>query len=168
MGTAESCGSCRGWWFYCCCGLGVDKQKYVRRNFISIRLLTPKGFTHHADWHYDLTKSLQGLENVKAKHAVVLHDKEVHSFLTATYSFEHAEGKVGELCSSQFAVSSSALPSSAPVTVSEIRIEFEGSMKPIVLRHSANDQVSPKSRRGALLSKVSLGESTHGGRPALS
>jgi hypothetical protein len=134
----------------------------------SIRLLTPTGFTHHPNWHYDLTKSLQGLVTVKAKPAVVLHDKEVHSFLTATYSFEYAEGKVGELCSSQFAVSSSALPSSAPVTMSEIRIEFEGSMKPIVLTHSANEQESPESRREAFLSKVPLSESTHSSRPALS
>jgi hypothetical protein len=100
----------------------------------------------------------------------VLHDEEIHSFLSATYTFEQAEGKVGELCPSQLAVTSTAQTTSVPVTMNEIRIEFEGGMKPIILRHDSTVQ---EPNRGPLsLSKVSLadfqaGSSGREGRPAL-
>jgi hypothetical protein len=91
---------------------------------------------------------------VKNKPAVVLHKDEVHSFLSATYTFEYSEGKVGEICSSQLAVTSTALPTSVPVTMTEIRIEFDGTMKPITLRHSGPDQ---NSKPGPLsVSNISL------------
>jgi hypothetical protein len=100
----------------------------------------------------------------------VLHDEEVHSFLSATYTFERPEGKVGELCPSQLAVISTALPTSMPVTMTEIRIEFEGSMKPVILRHGSTAQ-KPNARRLSL-SKVSLADCQSGSsgreRPALS
>lgn len=104
-----------------------------------ISLLIILGFKRQPNWHYDLTKSLEGLETVKAKPAIVLHDQEVHSFISGTYAFQHPEGKVGELCASQLVVKSSALPTSAPVTITELLIDFEGSMKPIILRHRAKD-----------------------------
>jgi hypothetical protein len=111
-------------------------------------------FTHHPNWHYDLTKSLQGLETIKTKPTVVLHEKEVNSFLSATYTFEYPEGKVGELCSSQLAVKSSAMPAAAPVTMAEIRLNFEGSIKPLILRHIP-DADEPNDSSGKIyLSKV--------------
>lgn len=45
---------------------------------------------------------------------------------------------MGENCSSQLAITSTALPDSAPVIFDEIKIEFEGSMKPIILKHKAS------------------------------
>ncbi|KAI9051245.1 hypothetical protein LZ554_005346 [Drepanopeziza brunnea f. sp. 'monogermtubi'] len=101
--------------------------------------LMNRSFTHHPSWRYDLSKSLEGLETIKAKPAVVLHSNEIHSFLSATYTFEHAEGKVGELCPSQLVVTSVALPTAASVTISDIKITFNGSMKPVVLSHRAID-----------------------------
>ena len=101
----------------------------------------------------------------------MIHDQDVHSFLSATYSFEHSEGKVGELCPSQLAVTSTAVSKSVPVTMTEIRIEFEGSMKPLILRH--NDSALEPNSGQVSLSKVSLSESqaessgTQGGRFAL-
>lgn len=112
-----------------------------------------------------------GLETVKNKPAVVLHDQDVHSFLSATYTFEHSEGKVGELCPSQLAITSTALPKSVPVTMTEIRIEFEGSMKPILLRHmsTAEDpKTGPISVSKVSLADAQAGSSAQDGRPALS
>ena len=77
------------------------------------------GFTHHQGWHYDLSKSLNGVDNLKAKPAVVLHANDIVSFLSASYVFEYPEGNVGEHCSSQFAVTSNALATAAPITMSE-------------------------------------------------
>lgn len=100
---------------------------------------------------------------------MVLRNNEINSFLSATYTFEHAEGKVGELCSSQLVVTSHALPAATPVTMSDIRITFEGSMKPIVLSHSGIDDQpdQPDQPCDAVLQVVSLAESTQGDRPIL-
>lgn len=100
------------------------------------------------------------MSTVKVKPAVVLHDQEVQSPLTATYSFQKSEVKVGDYSSSQLVVKSSAVSSSTPVTASEIRIEFNDSMKPVLLRHSDSPGTKPTSSRGVLYSKVSLVDDT--------
>ncbi|KAG0649795.1 Trafficking particle complex subunit 11 [Hyphodiscus hymeniophilus] len=133
--------------------------------------LLNQSFSHHPRWHYDLSMSLNDLKSTGNKPVVVLHDQDVHSFLSATYTFEHHEGKVGELCPSQLAVTSVALPTSVPITMTEIRIEFEGSMKPIILRHDSSAQ--DPSPELLTLRKVSLDEtqeqsSGRDGRPAMS
>jgi hypothetical protein len=82
----------------------------------------------------------------------------VHSFLSATFVFEKAEGKVGELCHYQLAVRSQALPASAPITMSEIRLEFDGSMKPLEMRHRETAEDQTKEHAEFVLSKVSLSD----------
>lgn len=72
---------------------------------------------------------------LNSKPNVVLQHQDLHSFLSATYVFEHSGGKVGEKCFSQLAVTSNATISSVSVTMSEIKIEFEGSMKPMIIHH---------------------------------
>jgi hypothetical protein len=99
---------------------------------------------------------LQSLETIKTKPTVVLHEKEVNSFLSATYAFEYSEGKVGELCSSQLSVKSSAMPTAAPVTMAEVQLSFEGSLKPLILRHKlAADEPNDDSGKISL-TNVSL------------
>ncbi|OWP03826.1 hypothetical protein B2J93_2671 [Marssonina coronariae] len=127
--------------------------------------LMNRDFTHHSSWHYDISKSLVGLEKVRTKPAVVLHNKEIHSFLSATYTFEYPEGKVGEQCSSQLVVTSYALPSAAPVTMSQINIAFEGKMKTVFL-HQISENI-PDRTRDTALQLVSLSESVQDERPAL-
>ncbi|KAH8808417.1 Gryzun, putative trafficking through golgi-domain-containing protein [Xylogone sp. PMI_703] len=102
--------------------------------------LLDQDFSPRRDWRYNIMKSLDSVENIKIRPNVILRDQEIHSFLCATHVFEHTEGKVGETCASQLAVTSNALSNSAPITFDEIRIEFQGSMKPIVLRHKAIDE----------------------------
>lgn len=136
-------------------------------NLPLILLIVHSVFTHHPNWHYDLSKSLQGLESIKTKPTVVLHEQEVNSFLSATYAFEYSEGKVGELCASQLAVNSSAMPSAAPVIMAEIRLSFEGSMKPLVLRHMPGADAPSDNSGNMYLSKVTLGEISEDGRASL-
>ncbi len=64
--------------------------------------------------------ALDGLEAVNLRPAVVIREQDVHSFLSATFAFENAEGKVGEAGTSQLTVTSHALPTSASVTMTEI------------------------------------------------
>ncbi|KUJ20572.1 uncharacterized protein LY89DRAFT_610816 [Mollisia scopiformis] len=132
--------------------------------------LMNKCFTHHTSWHYDLSKSLDGLDTLKAKPAVVLHANEITSFLSASYVFEYPEGNVGEHCSSQLAFTSNALATAAPLTISEIRLDFDGSMKHLVLKHKpeAVDSDSSEMRPDNLdLSMVSLSEGMHNDRAVL-
>ncbi|KAH7380853.1 Gryzun, putative trafficking through golgi-domain-containing protein [Cadophora sp. MPI-SDFR-AT-0126] len=128
--------------------------------------LMNRSFTHHSGWPYDLSKSLEGLDTVKTKPAVALHDHEINSFLSATYTFEQSEGKVGEPCFSQLAVSSHAVPSAAPVTIAEIKIVFEGSMKPVVISHQEGEVGVGESNQISLRT-VSLTESAHESQPTL-
>ncbi|KAL3420764.1 hypothetical protein PVAG01_07209 [Phlyctema vagabunda] len=121
--------------------------------------LLDRNFKYQTNWHYDLQRSLEGLESIKSKPVVVLHDREVHSFLSGTFAFEHAHGKVGELCSAQLVVNSSAHSMSVPVTLTEIKVHFEGSIKPIILKHVPQDN---SNQDHFTLNKVSLIDG-HGG-----
>ena len=85
---------------------------------------------------------------------------------------------MGEPCSTQLAVTSDALPASTPIRISEIKIDFEGNMKPIILRHSKTPQDIKNQR--VILTKVALNDvlestesssgtgSMQNGRPILS
>ncbi|CAG8950641.1 hypothetical protein HYFRA_00002850 [Hymenoscyphus fraxineus] len=119
-------------------------------------------FTHHPTWHYDLSKSLQGVD-LKSKPVVVLHDADVSSFLTATFVFEHVEGKVGEACPSQLAVTSTALSTSAPVTISSVKLEFNGSMKTLVVQHKVDEE--NESQKTRTFTKVALVDGIEDGHP---
>ncbi|CZT43037.1 uncharacterized protein RSE6_03016 [Rhynchosporium secalis] len=127
--------------------------------------LMNRSFTHHPGWPYDLSKSLEGLETVKTKPAVVLYDHEIHSFVSATYTFEHSEGKVGEPCFSQLAVTSHAVQLAAAVTISKMKIAFEGSMKPVVISHQEGDDTAKSSQIS--LRTVLLTESARESQPSL-
>jgi hypothetical protein len=114
---------------------------------------------------------------MKNKPVVVLHHQDVLSFLSATYVFEQSEGKVGELCSSQLAVTSDALTASVPVVVSEVKLEFGGSMKSIILTHSTAAGSSEEDGRVKLIrvplmdstseNKGTPGSGSQNGRPTL-
>jgi hypothetical protein len=95
---------------------------------------------------------------------VVLHESEVHSFLSATFLFERVEGKVGEASRSQCVITSSALPTSAAVTMTSLQIEFEGSMKPITLQHKTFEENGGSAQSLRLFSEIGLTEAIENGR----
>jgi trafficking protein particle complex subunit 11 len=103
-------------------------------------------------------RALEGLGMVGFKPAVVIRDQDIHSFLSATFAFEHAEGKVGESCISQLTVTSDALPAAATVTMAEIRIFFEGSMRWVILRHTARTGDEKPRLDGIFYSSMALHE----------
>ncbi|KFY12053.1 hypothetical protein V492_04118 [Pseudogymnoascus sp. VKM F-4246] len=106
----------------------------------------------------DITKSLDDVDTVKGKPAVVLQGRDIHSFLSATFVFEQAEGKVGEPCRSQLSVTSFAAKGSSPVTMAEIKIKFEGSLKPVTIRHSTEAQEVEVRPDNTSFTKVALRE----------
>lgn len=95
---------------------------------------------------------------MKGKPAVVLREQDIHSFLSATFAFDQAEGKVGEPCTSQLSITSYASEDSSPVTMTEIKILFEGSLKPVTIRHvGENSNVEARSD-ATLFHKIPLRE----------
>ncbi|KAF3761328.1 hypothetical protein M406DRAFT_281268 [Cryphonectria parasitica EP155] len=91
-------------------------------------------FPKRSNWHYDLSKSLEGIDAPKP--SIEVNDESGTSFLTASFVFRHEEGKAGQRCQAQLSIKSNAAPGSAPVVLESILLRFDGSIKPILLTHS--------------------------------
>ncbi|KAH6696808.1 Gryzun, putative trafficking through golgi-domain-containing protein [Plectosphaerella plurivora] len=90
-------------------------------------------------WHYDLQKSLDGI-TVESRPKVALLDENTSSFVSAAFVFRSEQGKAGETCQGQLAITSAAFPDTPPVVLKGLRLHFEGSLKTISLEHA--DEVS--------------------------
>ncbi|KAL2755973.1 hypothetical protein ACRALDRAFT_1042973 [Sodiomyces alcalophilus JCM 7366] len=120
--------------------------------------LLNKQFTRRPDWEYDISKSLEGVET-KSKPTVALTDDTVSSFVSASFIFKNEEGRAGETCRAQLALTSNALPSSAPVQFEQVRVDFDGSLRTITLNHDAGSHAESTCTRGdTTLSVVPLAE----------
>lgn len=75
---------------------------------------------------------------VDAKPTVSVSDDQASPFISAGFVFRNKEIKAGETCKAQLTLSSDALPGSAPVTFSSVRVQFEGSLKPIAIEHDTS------------------------------
>ena len=93
----------------------------------------------------------------------MLNSTSVVSFLLVDYAFEHGEAKVGELATCQIIVTSSAIRTAAPITAGQLRIDFEGSMKTVLLRHK-DSSVDAKDKS---LHHVELSETNTASRACL-
>ncbi|OAQ97921.1 hypothetical protein LLEC1_01222 [Akanthomyces lecanii] len=96
--------------------------------------LLDKKFSRRPHWHYDLDKSLDGMK-LEDKPSVDVSDGSATGFISASFVFQNKESKAGDFCTAQLSLLSNAMPGSAPVTLSNLRVEFEGSLKPITLEH---------------------------------
>ncbi|PGH19133.1 hypothetical protein AJ80_04211 [Polytolypa hystricis UAMH7299] len=95
--------------------------------------LMNRTFTPRKGWQYNLHKSLEELPLVKPKPAVVLKGEDAVPSLTASFAFAKSEGNVGEPLLSQLVIKSCAHTNSTPISLSEVKIVFEGSLRPIRL-----------------------------------
>ncbi|OLN85197.1 Trafficking protein particle complex subunit 11 [Colletotrichum chlorophyti] len=118
--------------------------------------LLNKKFTRRPNWHYDISKSLEGL-SIEPKPTVTVNDSAVSSFTSASFIFKSEDGKAGETRQAQLALTSDAFPDSAAVILKGLRIDFEGSLKPITLEHQP-DSGFITERGNVALSEVSLTE----------
>lgn len=64
------------------------------------------------------------------------------SFLTASFAFKHGEAKAGQTCAAQVAIKSNAYSDSAPVTLSSLKVNFDGSLRTIELQHKPDDEMT--------------------------
>lgn len=85
--------------------------------------------------------------------------------MTASLVFEKSEGNVGEPLQAQLILSSSAHKSSAPVKLSEVKLVFEGCLRPLRLQSDRNQDADTTTP--CCISSVSLREPSSPGDPAL-
>lgn len=69
------------------------------------------------------------------KPSVQVNDDSGTSFIIPSFVFRHEEGKAGQTCLAQLSVRSDAAPGSAPVLLESILLQFDGSIRPILLRN---------------------------------
>ncbi|KAL2831979.1 Gryzun, putative trafficking through golgi-domain-containing protein [Aspergillus cavernicola] len=133
-------------------------------------------FPSRPDWHYNIHQSLADLSLAKPKPSIVVKAEDVVSCVAATFVFQKAEGNVGEPLQGQLVLSSCAQKSSAPVRFAELKLAFEGCLRPIRLQSDQSTDAdvvtpciisSPSLRDPSVLSDSSVLQSPTSGFTAL-
>ncbi|CAL5873495.1 uncharacterized protein PFLUO_LOCUS7774 [Penicillium psychrofluorescens] len=96
-------------------------------------------------WQYDIHQSLESLPAEKPKPSLVLRAEDVMPSLTASLVFEKAEGNVGEPLHVQLIISSRAQKSSAPIKLTEVKVVFEGCLRPLKIQSDQNQNADTTS-----------------------
>lgn len=118
--------------------------------------LLNKRYPKHPKWHYDITKSLQGVDAPKP--SIKVNDDLGTSFIKPSFAFRHEDGKAGQACQAQLTIASNAISGSAPIVLESITIDFDGSIKPVLLTHDPGSDGSESKGGSASLYVVSLDE----------
>ncbi|KAJ5546892.1 hypothetical protein N7494_004477 [Penicillium frequentans] len=118
--------------------------------------LLNKVFPSRSTLHYDIHKSLEDVSVEKPKPSVVLRAEDVMTSLTASLVFEKSEGNVGEPLQAQLLITSCAQQSSSPIKLSEVKLVFEGCLRPVKLQSNQNNDSDTTSP--SCISSISLRE----------
>ena len=110
---------------------------------IDWELLSQK-YTRRQGWRYDIARALEGVQTGD-KPDVELATDSAPSFLSTSFVFAGGEGKAGQNCQAQLALTSTAFPGSAPVKLEKIVVKFEGSIRPVVL-HPSEQAAGPNPK----------------------
>ncbi|KAI5310717.1 hypothetical protein KEM55_002994 [Ascosphaera atra] len=102
--------------------------------------------------------SLEGIEVTMPKPAVVLRSEDSISCLSASLVFAHAEGHVGEPLQLQLKIESRARSDSSPISLSEVKIVFEGSLRPIRLMQDPESSANDASGSSCQILPITLQE----------
>ncbi|KAL1956987.1 hypothetical protein VTO42DRAFT_6476 [Malbranchea cinnamomea] len=116
-----------GWTLRECAYRAEDRETVLRAEWE----LMNKQFPRRYGWKYNIHQSLDGLSSEKPKPAIVLKAGEAVSCIEPTFVFAKSEGNVGEPLWSQLAVTSLAQPDSAPISLAEVKVVFEGGLRSI-------------------------------------
>ncbi|KAL4954588.1 Gryzun, putative trafficking through golgi-domain-containing protein [Aspergillus filifer] len=95
-------------------------------------------FSSRSDWQYDIHRSLTELPLEKPKPSIVIKAEDSASSIAATFVFQKAEGNVGEPLQGQLVLRSCTQKSSAPIRLAELKLAFEGCLRPIRLQSDQN------------------------------
>ncbi|KAB8259606.1 Gryzun, putative trafficking through golgi-domain-containing protein [Aspergillus pseudonomiae] len=142
------------------CAVRVQDSETILR--VDWELLN-SAFQPKSDWCYDIHGSLEDITPVTPKPSVVLRAEDIISSVTASFIFERPEGNVGEPLHGQLVITSCAQRSSSPIRLSEIKIAFEGCLRPIKLQSShvaETDATTPCTISSPLLREPSTSSDT--------
>ncbi|KAF5005871.1 hypothetical protein FDECE_7709 [Fusarium decemcellulare] len=114
-------------------------------------------FVRRPQWHYDITKSLEGV-STETQPAISLSDDKTGSFISASFVFRGKESKAGETCTAQLALTSHTFLDAAPILLDTLKIEFVGNLKPIIIEHVSPEDDEEPSGSGVAISSLSLQE----------
>ncbi|KAF4436150.1 hypothetical protein F53441_13319 [Fusarium austroafricanum] len=114
-------------------------------------------YLRRPQWHYDITRSLEGI-SVEKKPSISLSDEKTGSFVSASFVFRNKEGKAGETCMAQLALTSHTFLDAAPITFESLKVEFGGSLRPIQLEHEVSEDEEPPSTSGVSILSLLLKE----------
>ncbi|KAF5027293.1 hypothetical protein F66182_587 [Fusarium sp. NRRL 66182] len=114
-------------------------------------------YIRQPQWHYDLTRSLQSI-SMETKPSIILSDEKTGSFISASFVFRSKEGKAGETCSAQLAITSHTFLDAVPITFKSFKVEFAGSLRPILLEHEALEDEQSSSTNVPFISSLLLKE----------
>ncbi|KAL2802807.1 Gryzun, putative trafficking through golgi-domain-containing protein [Aspergillus granulosus] len=133
-------------------------------------------FPPRSGWKYDIHHSLASIPLTTPKPSIVVKAEDVVSSITANFVFKNAEGNVGEQLHGQLILSSCAQEGSAPIRFAELKLAFEGCLRPIRLQSDQNRNAdattaciisSPSLRDPSVLSDSSVLQSPTSGLAAL-
>ncbi|KAI1155158.1 Gryzun, putative trafficking through golgi-domain-containing protein [Nemania diffusa] len=123
--------------------------------------LMNKGFSRRPGWHYDISRSLDGI-SVAQPPVINLDDGHLTSFIFGDFIFKHEEGKAGQACPAQLSLVSRAFPDAVPITLKSLAVHVEGGLRGIHLAHvKPNNQGQPNTT--PKFAKVILKEGEVGG-----
>jgi trafficking protein particle complex subunit 11 len=117
--------------------------------------LLGKQYSRRLDWHYDLSRSLEGLKS-ESRTLVKTEDATGLSPLEASLAFRADEGKAGENVPIQLTVKSNAMIGSKPIRISTLGIRFAGNLQGIKLSGQDGSAPSTVSEQRLVMTRVSL------------
>ncbi|RDW76233.1 uncharacterized protein DSM5745_06225 [Aspergillus mulundensis] len=133
---------------------GMNSLYFFAGGSCSLTSNRPLAFPPRPDWHYNIHWSLAELPPEKPKPSVVVKAEDIVSSVIATFNFRKAEGNVGEPLQGQLVLRSCAQKSSAPIRLAELKIAFEGCLRPIRLQSNQNTHADASTP--SLISSPSL------------
>lgn len=101
-----------------------------------------------------MSKSLDGVNAPKP--SIEVNDDLGTSFLVPSFVFRHEEGKAGQTCQAQLSIKSNAAPGSAPIVLESILVQFDGSIRPILLEHVPDSNRQGQEQNNVVVSVITL------------
>jgi hypothetical protein len=126
-----------GWALYQC-AVQLEDQELV---ICMIWELSSCVFPTRPEFRYDLHAALASFESTKSRPAIVLSSSEVVSSVMPTFAFAKAHGNVGQPLEAQICLASRMQPGAAMIRFAEIKVVFEGALRPIYLLHDEGHPV---------------------------
>jgi trafficking protein particle complex subunit 11 len=108
-------------------------------------------FTRQPGWHYDITRALDDVK-VEQPPVIKLSDEHITSFISSSFAFKNDEGRAGQTVPAQLSINSRAFDGSPALSLNEIRIDFEGSLRPIILKPASSAEfAAPTTHKQGLV-----------------